>query len=160
MSIPLFLDIEFCRTASHFFPTGIAWSLPDGRIKTTLVVPDDDWLPELAEDPDVDLQLLYEHGAPAIEVVREMNEDLADQTIYCDDLIPKEQLLDLLFSTVHSQPAFELLPLSDLIPGIAMDDFEDRRRIIMNEYELLPGLPETGVFVLQRIAVDAGLLGG
>lgn len=158
MNIPLFLDVEYCQTASHFFPTGVAWSLPDGRIKTTLIIPDDDWLPELAEDPDVDLQLLYEQGAPALEVVREMNEDLADQEVYCDGLDHKEALIDLLFSTVHDQPAFQVASIQNLVPGLDIHDLEDRTRALMNEYELQPGLPESGVFVLLQIAREEGLI--
>ncbi len=158
MTNPRFLDVEFCQTATHFFPTGIAWSLADGRIKTTLIVPDDDWLPELAEDPDVDLQLLYEHGAPAIEVVREMNADLSDQQVYCDEPELKESLVDVMFTTVREQPAFELLDVSELIPGLDPDELDDRRRLIMNEFELLPGVPETGVFVLLQIAREAGFI--
>lgn len=158
MSIPLFLDVEYCHTSSHFFPMGVAWSLADGRIKTTLLIPDDDWLPELAEDPDVDLQLLYEQGAPAIEVVREMNEDLDDQEVYCDGLENKEALIDLLFSTVHDQPAFQMASVQTLLPQLSSEELEDRSRALMNEYELQPGLPECGVFVLLQIARDAGMI--
>ena len=51
--IPHFLDIEYFHNDDLFFPTAIAWSLADGRMKTVVIEPDESWLPqdaELAED--------------------------------------------------------------------------------------------------------------
>ncbi len=64
MSLPRFLDIEYCQTDDALFPTAIAWSLADGQMKTVVIAPEDAWLPEDGDLGDVDLLYLEEQGYP------------------------------------------------------------------------------------------------
>lgn len=157
--MPRFLDIEFCQTDEHFFPTAIAWSLADGRMKTVVIEPDDSWLEaaghELHED---ELLYLREQGVPLIELARALHEDLPDQTVYTDGLDPDETLVDMIFDAVEMDAPFELARLEDLIPGLSRDDIEDSRRDILFEQGLEPQLPENGVYALLLLAYREGLV--
>eukprot|EP00903_Cladosiphon_okamuranus_P005289 g5287.t1 len=76
----------------------MAWSLEDGRMKTVVIAPSDDWLPEDGDLGDIDLLYLEEQGVPLIELARELHQDLPDQTVFVDGLDPDEILVDLIFT--------------------------------------------------------------
>ncbi|MFW5825085.1 MAG: hypothetical protein ACOCVV_08980 [Marinobacter sp.] len=156
--IPHFLDIEFFQNDDLFFPTAIAWSLDDGRMKTVVIEPDESWLPRDAELDENELLYLREQGVPLIELARALHEDLPDQQVYTDGLDPDETLVDLIFDAVRMPVPFELAPLDDLIPGIDRDTLEDYRRELMFEQGLEPQLPENGVYALLLLAQREGLV--
>ncbi|WP_336368583.1 hypothetical protein [Marinobacter sp. C2H3] len=158
MPLPRFLDIEYCQTDDVLFPTAMAWSLEDGRMKTVVIAPDDDWLPDDGDLGDVDLAYLEEQGVPLIELARELHQDLPDQTVYVDGLDPDEVLVDKIFSAVAQEAPFELAPIGELIPDLSPDDLEDRRRQYLIDEGLEPRLPENGVYGLLMLARDAGLM--
>ncbi|MBZ2169968.1 hypothetical protein [Marinobacter sp. F4216] len=160
MSTPRFLDIEYCQTDDALFPTAIAWSLGDGRMKTVIIAPDDDWLPADGDLGDVDLNYLEEQGVPLLELVRELHQDLPDQTVYVDGFDPDEILIDKLFSAVGQEPPFEIAPIAELITGLDIDTLEDQRRQLMIDEGLEPQLPENGVYALLLLAREEGLLDG
>jgi len=156
--IPLFLDIEYIQTDDLFFPTAIAWSLSDGRMKTVVIEPDDSWLPEDAELDEDQLRYLREQGVPLIELARDLHEDLPDQQVYTDGLDPDETLIDLIFDTIKVPVPFELAPLQELIPDMDRDALEDHRRDLMFEHGLEPQLPENGVYALLLLAHQEGII--
>ena len=47
MPAPRFLDIEYCQTDDVLFPVAMAWSLEDGQMKTVVIAPADEWIPEI-----------------------------------------------------------------------------------------------------------------
>nr|WP_241264488.1 hypothetical protein [Marinobacter daepoensis] len=158
VSLPRFLDIEYCQTDDSLFPTAIAWSLADGQMKTVVIAPDESWLPEDGDLGDVDLRHLEEQGVPLLELTRELHEDLPDQTVYVDGLDPDEILIDLIFSAVHQEAPFEIAPIAELIHGLDTDTLEDRRRQLLFEEGLEPQLPENGVYALLLLAKEEGYL--
>jgi len=158
VSIPRFLDIEYCQTDDVLFPTAIAWSLGDGQMKSVVIAPDDAWLPEDGDLGDIDLLYLEEQGVPLLELVRELHEDLPDQTVYVDGMDPDEILIDLIFSALQQDAPFEIAPVSELIPGLDTESLEDRRRQLMFDEGLEPQLPENGVYALLLLARETGLL--
>ncbi|MGO1233777.1 MAG: hypothetical protein ACTMHG_08660 [Marinobacter sp.] len=158
MPIPRFLDIEYCQTDNALFPTAIAWSLEDGRMKTVVIMPEDSWLPEDGELSDFDLLHLEEQGVPVLEVVRELHEDLPDQTVFVDGIDPDETLIDLIFEAVQQDAPFEIAPVSELIKDLDMETLEDRRRELLFEEGLEPQLPENGVYALLLLAREEGYL--
>lgn len=159
MSIPRFLDIEYCQSDNALFPTAMAWSLADGRMKTVVIAPDDNWLPDDADLLDVDLMYLHEQGVPLIELARTLHEDLPDETVYTDGLDPDEVLVDLIFDAVGMESPFELAPVSELITDVDPATLEDRRRDLMFSNGLDPQLPENGVYALLLLAQEEGLAG-
>lgn len=158
MSFPRFLDIEYCQSDDVFFPTAIAWSLADGRMKTVMIEPDESWLPEDLDPPDVDIRLLQEQGVPLIELARALHEDLPDETVYTDGLDPDETLVDLIFEAVGMEPPFELAPIGELITDLDSMTLEDRRRELLFTNGLDPQLPENGVYALLLLAQEEGLI--
>lgn len=160
MSLPRFLDIEYCQTDDALFPVAMAWSLADGRMKTVVICPEESWLPEDGDTGDVDLFYLREQGVPLIELARELHEDLPDETVYVDGLDPDEILVDLIFSAVRQEAPFEIAPVSELITHMDQHELEDRRRQLLFEEGLEPQLPENGVYALLLLAREQGLLEG
>jgi len=156
--IPRFLDIEYCQTDDALFPTAIAWSLEDGRMKTVVIMPEDALLPEDGELSDFDLLHLEEQGVPVLEIVRELHEDLPDQTVFVDGIDPDETLIDMIFEAVQQDAPFEIAPVSDLIKDLDMETLEDRRRELLFEEGLEPQLPENGVYALLLLAREEGYL--
>ncbi|MBJ6138114.1 hypothetical protein [Marinobacter litoralis] len=158
MSIPRFLDIEYCQTDDALFPTAIAWSLEDGQMKSVVIAPDEAWIPDGADLGDIDLFYLEEQGVPILELVRELHEDLPGQTVYVDGIDPDETLADLIFEAVKQEAPFEIAPIADLVTDLDAGTLEDRRRELMFEEGLEPQLPENGVYALLLIARESGLL--
>ena len=156
--IPHFLDIEFYQNDELFFPTAMAWSLDDGRMKTVVIEPDESWLPVDADLAEEELRYLREQGVPLIELARALHEDLPDQQVYTDGLDPDETLIDLIFDAVGMPVPFELAPLEELMPGMDRDTLEDHRRNLMFEQGLEPQLPENGVYALLLLAREEGLI--
>ena len=158
MSIPRFLDIEYCQTDDALFPVAMAWSLEDGQMKTVVIAPEEAWLPDDGDLGDFDLRYLEEQGVPLLELVQELHQDLPDQTVYVDGIDPDEILIDLIFSAVSQDAPFEIAPISELFTGIDSDTLEDRRRQLMFDEGLEPQLPENGVYALLMLAQEEGLL--
>jgi len=158
VSIPRFLDIEYCQTDDALFPTAIAWSLADGQMKTVVIAPEQAWLPDDGDLGDTDLLYLEEQGVPLLELVQELHQDLPDQTVFVDGMDPDEILIDLIFSAVDQEAPFEIAPVSELISNLDSVTLEDRRRQLMFEEGLEPQLPENGVYALLLLAREEGLM--
>ena len=157
MAAPRFLDIEYWQTDDVLFPIAMSWSLESGEMKTVVIAPADEWLPEDGDLGDLDLYYLEEQGVPLIELIHELHQDLPDQTVYADGLDPDEILVDLIFSTLDQEAPFEVAPITDLIIGMSSEMLEDRRRQLMFEEGLEPQLPENCVYALLLMAQEAGL---
>ncbi|MCK0164812.1 hypothetical protein [Marinobacter sp. S6332] len=157
MPKPRFLDIEYCQTEDTLFPVAMAWSLEDGQMKTVVIAPIEEWLPEDGDLGDVDVDYLAEQGVPLIELIHELHQDLPDQTVYVDGLDPDEILVDLIFSALDQEAPFEIAPITELIMGLSSDALEDRRRQLLFEESLEPQLPENGVYALLLMAQEEGL---
>jgi len=157
MPVPRFIDIEYCLTDDALFPVAMAWSLHDGQMKTVVIAPAEEWLPEDGDLGDLDLHYLEEQGVPLIELIHELHQDLPDQTVYVDGLDPDEILVDMIFSALNQEAPFEIAPISELITGASSEELEDRRRQLLFEESLEPQLPENGVYALLLMAQGEGL---
>lgn len=158
MRIPQFIDIEFADTGEMCFPTAMAWSLEDGSMKTVVIAPDDNWLPDDPESLDVDLRYLEEQGVPLIELVRDLNEDLSDKTVFVDGIDPDEGLVDLIFDALAMPVPFELATIDNLVKRLSAAEIEDWRREVLFTHGLDPQLPESGVYALLMLARDEGII--
>lgn len=157
-SMPRFLDIEYSETENGLLPTAMAWSLADGRMKVVVIEPDESWLPEDGDLPDVDLRYLQEQGVPLIELARSLHEDLPDQTVYVDGMDPDEALVEMIFEAVGMEQPFELAPVSELITELGRDDIEDARQEMIFQEGLDPLLAETSVYTMLLLAQRSGLV--
>ena len=135
MALPLFLDIEMSHPDEGGFPVAIAWSLPDGSIKSVLIVPDDDWAPWDNVGLDIDLQHLIDQGEAGPDIIRELNLDLVGQTVFVDDLDDDEHLLALLFETYSDEPNFEMASIRQLYPRYDLETLLSLRHQVASEYQ-------------------------
>ncbi len=146
MNYPVFLDIEASCYDEAGFPLSLAWSLPDGRIKTVLVMPDEGWTPHATAS--VDLAHYYDQGASARDIVHEINTDLDGQTLYIDGLDPDEIWLDRLFEACGEEPGFELARIDDLFIGREYATLIDLRQEFVRLHNLDAQTPEHQVLSL------------
>ena len=156
MPEPRFLDIEYCQTEDTLFPVAISWSVENGQMKTVVIAPDDAWIPEDGDLGDFDLLYLEEQGAPLIEIVHELHQDLPDMTVYVDGMDPDEVLVDLIFTAVDSEAPFEIVSIDSLVTTLSREELDDRRRQLLADEGLEPQLPENGVYALLLIAREEG----
>jgi hypothetical protein len=135
-NFPLFLDIEMSTPDDNGFPTSISWSLPDGQLKSVLIIPDDEWDPWENANPEIDLQHLFDQGVSGPDVIRELNEDLDGKTVYVDGLDDDELLLEKLFDTYEQSIGFEIATVSELFPKHNIEHILALRNEIAREYQL------------------------
>ncbi|MDX1588794.1 MAG: hypothetical protein R3296_07630 [Oleiphilaceae bacterium] len=157
MRPPQFLKFEFDEAGQRLYPTAVAWSLENGQIKSVVLMPEPEWLPDDSDDWQLDEEHFKEHGVPPVEVIREMNEDLAQVTVYTDGLGPDEELRDLLFETLNHAANFEMAPISALLPQPS-EELTDRYSQLMFDEGLDPRIAESGVYALLLLAREEGLL--
>ena len=86
----------------------IAWSLPNGQIKTTLIQPDQDWEIDAISLGEIDLETMYDQGATPAEIVTEMNLDFDENTVFCFDEYQDIPGLDTLFDAINDEAGFEV----------------------------------------------------
>lgn len=134
------------------FPVAVAWSLPNGQIKSTLVKPEDDWYDpdsNYQQDYDLDEETLYTQGVSALEVVKEMEQDVESGQVFCLDPEMNEQLAIRLFDSFEMEPNFESYTTQEVLPdydtellleqmeaisaqlGIDLSSCENRVRILL-----------------------------
>ena len=152
MTHPLFIDINASHADDHAFPTSIAWSLPDGTIKSVIISPDSDWEPWDNASPEIDIQHLLDQGVSGPDVIREINEDLDGQTVFVDGLDEDEQLLELLFETYNNALSFELATISQLHTQYNFEDLLIMRRQIADEYQFNLDLAEENLQALLHLS--------
>lgn len=160
MSYPLFLDLEGSSYDEESYPIAASWSLPDGQIKSVLIVPEDDWVdwdPGNLAARGITRDHLFEQGYSALEVIREMVLDLADAQVYCDGLDYDQELLERLFDAYGEEPNFELLPIGGLIRDYGYERFLEFREQLLVAEGRSPYESENNVYAMLRLAHELGL---
>ena len=160
MPYPLFLDLEGSSHDEGAYPIAASWSLPDGQIKSSLIMPEDDW-----EDWDVGnlaargitRDHLLDQGFSALDVIREMNLDFGDARVYIDGLDYDQELLDRLFEAYGEDPTFELVSISRRIPEYGYERFLSYRQQLLDETGRSAYESESNVFVMLKLAEELGL---
>ncbi len=117
MNDTVFLHVETNLNDDSGFPTAISWSLPDTRIKSVLIIPDDDWLDTYYESRNAtktNLDNHYHQGASCIDIARELHRDLDGNTIYVINESEQSRRLEMLFDSAQIDIPFEILPATDL----------------------------------------------
>jgi len=112
---PIFISLDLTGNDEQGLPFAIAWSLPNGQIKSTLIIPDEEW--DLWEhgDPNVDIEQLQEMGASTIEIMQELANDIDVDSLYCfDDLLDHAALLKV-FESTDSDIPYELIQWSTVL---------------------------------------------
>lgn len=138
-------------------PLAIAWTLPDGRIKHTLIQPDDDWLEaEMVSLGGYSLEELNSIGVSPLDVIRELENDHFNQTLYTAGVGDDEAAISRLFDTYGLDPFVELAPAESLYRDLEPGEWSRARGDMFGEMGLEPLRPEHEVEVMlhlhQRLA--------
>lgn len=159
MSIPVFADIETSINDDAGFPVAICWSLENGQMKSVLVIPEDDWLErEDNLDPHINLQELYNHGVPVLDIIREINRDLDGKTVYMPGHYYESQCIEMLFNAYDIEPSFEINPLADFL-SIDPEEVPYRINQTKQDYALeSPHDSEANVLAMLHLARELDLI--
>lgn len=156
MTLPLFLDIEFSHPNERGYPIALSWSLSDGQLKYALVLPDDSWSPHEAPPEEMSLQHLYDQGFAGPDIIRELQEDLAGQTVFVDGLDDDQSGIDLLFETYGEETNFEIAGIGQLFSDYSLEELLEMKRNQMEELGLRGESAEDGVLSLLYLARQLG----
>lgn len=126
MSYPQFIAIDASSFEEWAHPVAIAWSLPDGQIKTTLIAPEDDW-----EDWDISLQDLHgitpdtlrQRGETTWSVIRELENDLENPYVFADQPERVEELMEKLYESCNRDLSIEIGHYDEQVSIKALDDY-------------------------------------
>ncbi|MFP4136810.1 MAG: hypothetical protein ACLFSR_00465 [Halomonas sp.] len=133
-------------------PLAIAWTLPDGRVKHTLIQPEDDWLEdELISLGGYSLEELNGMGVSPLDVIRELENDHFSATLYTAGVGDDEAALSRLFDTYGLDPFVELAPAESLYDALDSGDWSRARGELFGELGLEPLRPEHEVEVMLRL---------
>ncbi|MBZ9537809.1 hypothetical protein KGQ90_02480 [Modicisalibacter tunisiensis] len=134
---PSFIAVE--TGEEDALPLAIAWALPDGQIKHTLIQPDDDWLgEELAALGDYSLDELRTFGVSPLDVLKELEGDHFSATLYTTGISDDEAALSRIFDTFGVDPFVELAPVTSLYPDLQLGEWERARNDLFGELGLEP----------------------
>lgn len=129
-SLPRFISVEGSSYSDQSYPVIAAWSLENNDIKDAIITPEESWEDEDARLTDLDLEeyQLSQMGHPAWEVLREMNNDLQGETVYCMNAPIIERWLDKLCSEFNEELSFEIANAYELFPDRLPEEFDDQLR--------------------------------
>lgn len=148
--IPGFIAVETGDDSD--LPLAIAWVMPDGQIKHTLIQPDDDWLDdEFNELNGYSLEELHSFGASPLDVIRELESDHFNATLFTAGISGDEAALARLFDTYGIDPFVELAPADTLYPDLSAGEWSRARNELFGEMGLEPLRPEHEVEVMLRL---------
>ncbi len=121
MKYPLFVSIEPNLFEEAAYPIEVAWSLPDGQIKTTLITPEPNWTEWSALNEDrygVTRETLFAQGVSALEVIREFDCDSEEHsTAYFYDVEYETIWFDRLYATADLELPIETAGANELMAG-------------------------------------------
>ena len=148
--LPAFIAIETGNDGE--LPLSIAWTLPDGRVKHTLIQPDNDWLEdELVALGEYSLEELNSLGVSPLDVIRELETDHFNGTLYTAGVGYDEAALSRLFHTYGMDPFVELAPAESLYPNLAPGEWYRARGELFSELGLEPMRPEEEIQVMLAL---------
>ncbi|MYL24164.1 hypothetical protein GLV89_10290 [Halomonas alkaliantarctica] len=155
--IPGFIAIE--TGDEEGLPVAIAWSLPDGRIKHTLIHPDDSWFDDASSATrEYSSEELESLAVSPLDVIRELENDHFSATLYTNDSGEDELALTRLFDTYGLDPFVELAPAEVLYDNVTSSQWQRLRSDTFSELGLEPMRPEHEVAAMlslhQRLFSD------
>ncbi|WP_233266409.1 hypothetical protein [Cobetia sp. L2A1] len=147
---PAFIAVETGEDSS--LPLAIAWALPDGQMKHVLIQPDDEWLDnELLELGDYSLEDLRSFGVSPLDVLKELEQDYYQTTLYTTGINDDEHSLARLFDAYNMDPFIEFAPAESLYPEFSPGEWARERNNVMFEQGLQPFRPDNEVLVMLAI---------
>jgi hypothetical protein len=151
-ALPCVLDIEASGFGRGSYPIEIGVVLPDGTAYCTLIVPADDWTHwdgEAERMHGISRELLLRHGRHVREVAEELNRQLAESVVYCDNWAHDYPWLARLFDAAGLQPRFRLHHLRELLDETAAARFDSARDMVARSLLLRRHRASSDARVLQ-----------
>ncbi|MBB3189893.1 hypothetical protein [Halomonas cerina] len=148
--LPAFIAVETGDDGD--LPLSIAWTLDDGRVKHTLIQPDDDWLDtEMVSLGAYSLEELNSMGVSPLDVIRELEADHFNATLYTAGVGDDEMALARLFDTYGLDPFVELAPAESLYGDLEPGAWARARGELFGELGLEPLRPEEEIQVMLML---------
>ncbi|HIG37159.1 MAG TPA: hypothetical protein EYQ12_06465 [Oceanospirillaceae bacterium] len=134
-SFALFIAVETCPE-EPYYPIAAAWSLPDGSIKSSLILADDNWPPHLCYSDHLSDDMISAMGHSVKDVLLEMNDDLdACHVVGHGDFTPA-QSLEHLVDALDIELSFELSTRHEDVSELLGDDWRDELQDLAHEMGL------------------------
>jgi hypothetical protein len=132
LSLALFIAVETCPEPPYY-PIAAAWTLPDGSIKSSLILADDSWPPHLCFSDHISGETITALGHSVKDVLLEMNDDLdASHVVGHADFSPAEGLMHLV-DALDIELAFELSTSQQYISELLGIDWRDELQDLGHE---------------------------
>ena len=132
LSLALFIAVETCPEPPYY-PIAAAWTLPDGSIKSSLILADDSWPPHLCFSDHISGETITALGHSVKDVLLEMNDDLdASHVVGHADFSPAEGLMHLV-DALDIELAFELSTSQQDISELLGIDWRDESQDLGHE---------------------------
>ena len=150
----LFLDIESSSPDEEGYPICIAWTTADKAIKSSLIIPEDDWTDwdfSYQHSHGLTREHLFEQGQSALDVIKELSSDLAHFTVYVDGLDFDHEWLERLFASFNADLPFELMPIKLHPGGIHYEQFLREREELLQDHGLSGFNAENNVYIMMKI---------
>ena len=155
MEYPRFLVLEASSYEDDAYPVAACWSISDGQLKDVLIRPEQEWIKSDASNEDsqvIPRQQLELTGESALDVVRELSEDVDKQQVYVSEPFLYRQWLSTLYGSFAAEVPFDMVPLSDLF-FMSEPELEEELENLSNNLLLDLRVPEERVRTLLELYV-------
>jgi hypothetical protein len=153
MEYPRFLVLEASSYQEDAYPVAACWSISDGQLKDVLIRPEQEWINVDASNEDIQTltrQQLELTGESALDVVRELSEDVDKQQVYVSETYLYRHWLSTLYSAFGAEFSFEIAPLSDLF-FMSESELEEELQNLSSNLLLDLRVPEERVRTLLEL---------
>jgi hypothetical protein len=133
---PTVLDIEASGFGRNSYPIEVGFVLPDGHAYCTLVRPETHWThwdTQAEALHRIPRAVIEERGLPTFEVARNLNSQLAGQTVYSDGWANDYSWLGALFDAADMTPRFKLENLRALLNETQADQWHTVKAQVSSE---------------------------
>jgi hypothetical protein len=138
-SRPTIIDIEASGMGNDSYPIEIGVMLSNGHSYCALIYPDADWRhwDQQAEAlHGISRETLLTNGKAIAQIAAELNELLADQTVYCDGWVVDKPWLTQLFQKSGAKPKFSLSALEMILKEPQMEIWAQTKAQVMQDLAL------------------------
>ena len=136
---PNIIDIEASGMGNDSYPIEIGVMLSNGHSYCALIYPDADWRhwDQQAEAlHGISRETLLTNGKAIAQIAAELNELLADQTVYCDGWVVDKPWLTQLFQKSGAKPKFSLSALEMILKEPQMEIWAQTKAQVMQDLAL------------------------
>lgn len=136
LAAPTVLDIEASGFGRNSYPIEIGFVLPDGHAYCRLIRPEAHWThwdTQAEAKHQIPRRIILERGLPCGDVARQLNAQLAGQTVYTDGWNHDYTWLGVLFDAADMSPRFRLENLRALLNDTQAEVWHDIKAAVAKE---------------------------